>query len=174
MFSQSIEPPEKSSLSGSLIVVLSLAAFVVAVTTPGPRIATAGFFALLMLASFLAGSRQALSLSLFFLALTTSPLVSPLFRNWPYKLLVPLIVYFLVALLVVVRPVKEHTDPDRPRARGLIAVQKTAKGRRSPRLLPRGQPELGNIGRCSCCRHFASSACASSGVSGRGEPRCDG
>lgn len=100
MFSQSIEPPEKSSLSGSLIIVISLAAFFVAVATPGAGIGTAGFFVLLMLASFLASSRQALNLSLFFLAVTTMPLVSPLFRTWPYKLLVPLIVYFLIALLV--------------------------------------------------------------------------
>ena len=100
MFSHYIEPPEKSSLSGSLIIVISLAAFFVAVATPGAGIGTAGFFVLLMLASFLVSSRQALNLSLFFLAVTTVPLVSPLFRNWPYKLLAPLIVYFLIALLV--------------------------------------------------------------------------
>jgi len=100
LFSRSIEPPEKSSLSGSLIIAISLVAFVVAVATPGAGIWPAGFFLLLVLASFFVGSRQALDLSLFFLAITTAPLVSPLFRNWPYKLLVPLIVYFLVALLI--------------------------------------------------------------------------
>jgi membrane protease YdiL (CAAX protease family) len=100
MFSQSIEPPEKSSLSGSLIIAISLVALFVAVATPGASIWTAGFFVLLMLASFFVSSKQALNLSLFFLAITTAPLVSPLFRNWPYRLLVPLIVYFLIVLLV--------------------------------------------------------------------------
>ena len=100
MSSRSIEPPEKSSLSGSLLIVISLAAFVAAVATPGAGIWPAGMFMLLMLASFFVSCRQALDLSLFFFALTTAPLVSPLFRTWPYKLLVPLSVYFLVVLLV--------------------------------------------------------------------------
>jgi len=53
MLSRSIEPPERSSLSGSLIIAVSLAAFLVAVVLPGESIWTAGFFALLLLISLL-------------------------------------------------------------------------------------------------------------------------
>jgi len=100
MLSRSIEPPERSSLSGSLIICISLVAFFVAVVTPGESIWTAGFFVLLMLVSFFGGSSQAVNLSLFFFAVTAAPLVSSLFRGWPFSLLVPLIVYFMIALSV--------------------------------------------------------------------------
>ena len=97
MLSRSIEQPERSSLLGSLIIFISLAAFFVAAVTAGESIWTAGLFFLLMLVS-LFGSKQALNLSLFFFAMTAMPLVSPLFRDWPFSLLVPLIAYFLIAI----------------------------------------------------------------------------
>jgi len=100
MLSRSIESPEKSSLSGSLIIFISLAAFLAAVVTPGESIWTAGLFVLLMLVSLLGSSKQALHLSLFFFTLTATPLVSPLFRDWPFSLLVPLIAYFLIVVSV--------------------------------------------------------------------------
>jgi membrane protease YdiL (CAAX protease family) len=98
MLCRSIEPPERSSLSGSLIIVISLVVFFVVAVTPGESIWTAGFFVLLMLVSLFDSSKQALTLSLFFFALTAAPLVSPLFRDWPFSLLVPLIAYFLIAI----------------------------------------------------------------------------
>jgi hypothetical protein len=80
-----------------LIIALSLVALFVAVVTPGENIWTAGLFALLLLVSLIGSSSQAFSLSLFFFAVTAAPLISPLFRGWPFSLLVPLIAYFLIA-----------------------------------------------------------------------------
>jgi membrane protease YdiL (CAAX protease family) len=60
----------------------------------------AGFFALLFFLPLLVGSKQAFHSSLFFLAVTAAPLVSPLPRSWPFSLLVPLVVYFLIATAV--------------------------------------------------------------------------
>jgi hypothetical protein len=100
MFNRSIEPPERSSLSGSLIICISLVAFCVAVVTPGGSVWTAGLFVLLTLLSVVAGGGQALALSLFFLAITAAPLISSLFRDWPFRLLIPLSAYVLIAILV--------------------------------------------------------------------------
>jgi membrane protease YdiL (CAAX protease family) len=100
MFDRSIEPSERSSLSGSVVIFISLAAFLVAVITPGESVWTAGFFVLLTLVSVLTGGGQALALSLFFLAITAAPLISSLFRDWPYRLLIPLSAYVTIAVLV--------------------------------------------------------------------------
>jgi membrane protease YdiL (CAAX protease family) len=98
--SRTIEPPERSSLGGSLVISLCIVAFLLAVVTPGESIGTAGFFVLLMPIAFFRGSTQALHLSLVLFAITAAPLVSALFRNWPFSLLVPLIMYFLIAISV--------------------------------------------------------------------------
>jgi membrane protease YdiL (CAAX protease family) len=83
-----------------LIIVISLVAFFVAAVTPGESIWTACFFVLLMLVSLFGSSTQALNLSLFFFAITAAPLISPLFRDWPFSLLVPLFAYFLIVIFV--------------------------------------------------------------------------
>jgi len=93
------QPLRSRPLSGSLIIVVSLVAFCIAVATPGASIGTAGFFVLLMLASYLCRQQQALTLPSSS-SHYNSPLVSPLFPQLAFKLLVPLIVYFLITLLV--------------------------------------------------------------------------
>jgi membrane protease YdiL (CAAX protease family) len=100
MLHRFIEPPERSSLFGSLVISLSLMVFLAAVVAPGTSIWTAGSLFLLLFASLFISSKQALHLTLFFFVITATPVVSPQFRNWPFPLLVPLIIYFLIALPV--------------------------------------------------------------------------
>jgi membrane protease YdiL (CAAX protease family) len=93
-----IDLPERSFIPGRTIIVIAFLVLAAAAVTPGESGWTAGFFALLALISAVTGSFQALHLSIFFFAAAAAPLVAPLFRDWPYTLLVPLIVYLLVVL----------------------------------------------------------------------------
>jgi membrane protease YdiL (CAAX protease family) len=83
-----------------VIIAIALPVFAVAAVLPGASGWTAGFLGLLLLGSVLSRSIQAIHALLFFFSTAAAPLVTPLFRAWPYPLLVPLIAYFLIVLLV--------------------------------------------------------------------------
>lgn len=95
-----MEPPPRSSGKGSLLISAIAVLLSVVPFLPEWRGPAAGFAVLLLIAAVLLKEAQALHPALFTVLLTSVPLPHPSLRDWPFKLLVPVILYLAAVLLV--------------------------------------------------------------------------
>ncbi|HUI67092.1 MAG TPA: type II CAAX endopeptidase family protein [Nitrospirota bacterium] len=98
--SRAIQSPPRSSIPGTIVIIatvilLSIIPFSHRVTPPAVAFAT-----LLVLAAALVKENQAFHLSLFTAALAIMPLLHSSLREWPFNLVVPLLIYVVVVLAV--------------------------------------------------------------------------
>lgn len=95
-----IQPPPRSSLSGTGIIIINAILLSIAPFSLSARPWAAGLAVLLSAASVLVGQVQALHLSALTVLITGVPLLHPLLGKWPLILPAPVIVYFALTFFV--------------------------------------------------------------------------
>ena len=95
-----IQPPQRSSLSGTIVITVNV--LLLSVIPFSPRTIPWAVALAVLLAVVAASIREmhAFHLALFTAALTTIPFLHSSFRNWPCNLFIPILIYFGVVLAI--------------------------------------------------------------------------
>jgi membrane protease YdiL (CAAX protease family) len=98
--SRVIQPPPRSSLAGTIVIIATVILLSVMPFSVHVSPWVVALTALLVLASALMRENQAFHLVLFTAALITMPFLHSSLHDWPFNLLVPLLIYLVVVLAV--------------------------------------------------------------------------
>jgi membrane protease YdiL (CAAX protease family) len=99
-YARAIQSPPRSSLTGTIVIITTIILLSVIPFSPSMSRWAVALTVLLILASALVRENQAFHLVLFTSALTIIPFLRSSLHVWPFKLLVPLLIYLVVVLVV--------------------------------------------------------------------------
>ncbi len=95
-----IQPPQKSSRTGRIVIFTASALYAAAMLMPDAAPYLAAGSLLLVIIAFIISDLQAVHIALFTGASAVFLLALPALHNWPYTLLIPLLVYTAVVSFV--------------------------------------------------------------------------
>jgi membrane protease YdiL (CAAX protease family) len=95
-----IQPPPRSSLSGAIVITVAVLLLSIIAFSLPMRPWAAIFSILLVIVAACAREMHAFHLAVFTTAFTTAPFLHPLFRNWPFNLFIPILIYLAVVLTI--------------------------------------------------------------------------